>query len=252
MNKREARAIILAAGRGSRLDSFTDKTPKCLVQLNGSSLLEWQIKSLRAAGIKQIAVVLGYKSELIATESVTRFKNENWANTNMVMSLFSAREWLQNSDCIISYSDIVYASEWVSRLLNSNGEISLTYDIAWKKLWEARFKNPLNDAESFRIDGSGLIKSIGEKVSSIDEIEGQYMGLIKLTPLGWALIENYLQDLKDTEKNKLDMTRLFSILIERGTSIQGVPVEGRWLEVDHVSDLQLYRSNLEFYLHKIF
>ena len=67
------KAIILAAGRGSRMQNLTQKQPKCLVNLRGKALLDWQLEALRAAGISEIAIVTGYKRELLANRGLVEF-----------------------------------------------------------------------------------------------------------------------------------------------------------------------------------
>ena len=67
------KAIILAAGRGSRMKLLTDETPKCLIKLRGKSLLDWQLSALRAAGITDIAIVTGYRRDLLAKYNLVEF-----------------------------------------------------------------------------------------------------------------------------------------------------------------------------------
>ena len=83
------KAIILAAGRGSRMRNI-DENPKCLVLLRGKSLLDWQLEALRGAGIKQISIVTGYKRELLLDKGLKEFNNNRWMLTNMVRSLMCA------------------------------------------------------------------------------------------------------------------------------------------------------------------
>ena len=80
-------ADILAAGRGSRMKNLTSDKPKCLVRLNGKPLIQWQLDALNQAGISNIAVVTGYKRELIADLDLIEFYNKRWSETNMVYSL---------------------------------------------------------------------------------------------------------------------------------------------------------------------
>ena len=80
-------AIILAAGKGERLHPLTENKPKCLVELFGKSLLQWQINAFHEFGIDDITVVSGYKSEEIHSPYVTILKNEKFDSTNMVESL---------------------------------------------------------------------------------------------------------------------------------------------------------------------
>ena len=61
------RGIILAAGRGSRMKHLTSERPKCMVKLQGKPLIEWQLEALRAAGIDDIAIVTGYRHELLSS-----------------------------------------------------------------------------------------------------------------------------------------------------------------------------------------
>ena len=84
------RAVILAAGRGSRLGHLGDDRPKCLVELEGKPLIERQIAALRRGGVDEIGVVRGYRAEMIDFPGLYYFANERWAETNMVMSLAAA------------------------------------------------------------------------------------------------------------------------------------------------------------------
>ena len=142
------KGIILAAGRGSRLKSLTNDQPKCRVKLHGKELIKWQIDSLSDAGINSLAIVRGYMAQSFKFK-MKYFENSRWNKTNMVVSLMTASEWLKEDTCIISYSDIVYSSNAVQKLISSNGDITIAYDPNWIKLWEKRFRDPLSDAETF-------------------------------------------------------------------------------------------------------
>ena len=80
------RAVILAAGRGSRMGPFGDDRPKCLIELAGKPLIERQIAALLRGGVEEIGVVRGYRAEMIKYPNVSYFANQRWAETNMVMS----------------------------------------------------------------------------------------------------------------------------------------------------------------------
>lgn len=231
------RGIILAAGRGSRLGTKTDGRPKCMVELSGHPLLHWQLAAMREAGIEEILVVRGYLAEKIAGNFST-CNNEEWQKTNMVASLLCAREWLSREECIVSYSDIVYSAEGVSRLMQAREPLAILYDTRWRDLWQARFENPLSDAESFSVDENDNILDIGRKGVSFSEIHGQYMGLLKFSPESFAWITALLGS--DTDlKDKLDMTGLLSSLIQAGHPVKGVPWKGAWCEIDDIRDLEV-------------
>jgi L-glutamine-phosphate cytidylyltransferase len=235
-----ARGIILAAGRGSRMKGLTAERPKCMIEFRGRPLLAWQIEALRAAGVTEIAAVRGYRGEMLDPFGLVFFDNPRWAETNMVQSLAQAASWLSQDVCIVSYADIFYPSLAVSELMKARADIAMTYDPNWKELWTARFGDPLLDAETLRLDARSFVTDIGRKPSSLKEIEGQYMGLLRFTPAGWHAVADYLNRQPSAAADELDMTALLRGLVESGVAVQGVPTPVEWGEVDNESDLRLY------------
>ena len=120
------RALILAAGRGSRMGQLGDDRPKCLVELEGRPLIERQIAALRRGGADEIGVVRGYRAEMIDFPGLSYFANERWAETNMVMSLAAAASWLRAGPVIVSYADIFYRGELVRGLAAAPGQLVIS------------------------------------------------------------------------------------------------------------------------------
>lgn len=237
------KAIILAAGRGSRMKDLTDERPKCLVELRGKALLDWQLEALRAAGISEIAIVTGYRRELLAGRGLTEFHNPRWAETQMVSSLACAEAWLRAGPCIVSYSDIFYDATAVRVLMASDAALAVTYDPNWLQLWQQRFDDPLVDAETFRLTSEHTLAEIGNRPASVEEVEGQYMGLLRFTPPGWAEIERLRTTMSPTAADKLHMTGTLQKVIEAGhVAIAALPYEGEWGEVDSAEDLANYHE----------
>lgn len=247
------KAIILAAGRGSRLGNITESKPKGLTQLMGKSLIDRQIEVLTKSKISDIAIVRGYKKEKINYESIKYFDNDNWNNTNMVMSLYKATEWLENYECIVSYSDIVYTPKAIKSLSKEslNDAINILYNTNWYDLWKMRFDDPLLDAETFKIDKNKYLLEIGQKTDSLKNVEGQYMGLLKFTPKMWKKVKAYLDSISESEKNKLDMTSLLNRLLEKNVKIYTIPYADLWLEVDSKTDLDLYEQCIKKNIFKL-
>jgi choline kinase len=232
------KAIILAAGRGTRMKALTEQRPKCLAVLNGKPLLEWQLDAIRQSGIDEIAVVTGYKRKLLARWGLVEFHNLRWAETNMVSSLACAAEWLKTEPCLVSYSDIFYDASAVSVLKNCSASLAVTYDPNWRELWEMRFENPLVDAETFHLNPNGSLAEIGNKPKTIEEIEGQYMGLLRFTPAGWSEVTRIRSELTESECDQMHMTGTLQKVIHAGNvEILGIPYRGCWGEVDSESDL---------------
>lgn len=240
-------SIILAAGRGSRMCALTKDKPKCLLQLLGKPLLHWQLESLRAAGLKDITVVSGYKNELLQGD-FKKIQNTRWEQTNMVASLQCALSELPKKTTIISYADIVYTPHHVTKLLAAKEDIGITYDTLWQDLWAYRAKNTtddiLADAETFKQE-NGLLTEIGQKPQSLQDVQGQYMGLIKLSPQGIDILLQIFNQLGQEKVDKLDMTSLLSLLLQHNTKIEAVPVEGAWCECDTQADIQKYEQALQ-------
>ena len=238
------KAIILAAGRGSRMRHLTDERPKCLVTLRGKSLLEWQLSALHDAGISEIAIVTGYKRELLAGYGLTEFYNSRWAETNMVSSLSCAEEWLNAEPCIVSYSDIFYDASAVHLLMGCKAELAVTYDPDWQMLWEKRFGNPLLDAETFRMNNDGTLAEIGLKPKTVEEIEGQYMGLLRLTPKGWGEIRRIRNGLSEHDRDRMHMTgTLQQVILAGRIPVLTLPYHSEWGEIDNADDLMVYDRN---------
>jgi len=237
------KAIILAAGRGSRMESMTDERPKCLVELNGETLLEKQLKALRAAGITEIGIVTGYKQEMLKKYGLVEFHNPLWAESQMVCSLACASDWLENAPCIVSYSDIFYEPSAVRLLIGSDGDLAITYDPYWLKLWTERFGDPLLDAETFKLNNDGSLEDIGNKPKTVEEVQGQYMGLLKFTPAGWNKIQDIRSNMEEHDLKTVHMTGIMQILIKKfNFSIIANKYLGAWGEVDSRDDLIYYSS----------
>ncbi len=241
--EKKINAIILAAGRGSRMKDLTDQQPKCLVKIAGKSLLDWQISALKDSGIHNITIVRGYKADRIKGNFKT-LENNRWAETNMVKTLMCASSLLQKVECVVAYSDILYHPDHIRQIRKTQGDICITYDTQWNTLWKLRFKNPLSDAETFK-QQNGLLLEIGNRANHIDEISGQYMGLIKITPAGWEQITSLMEDMPTAQIDKLDMTALLKELLKKKIQINVVPVSGKWCEVDSETDLICYEKELK-------
>lgn len=231
------KAIILAAGRGSRMKSLTDERPKCLVEFRGRPLLEWQLEALRSAGIRKIGVVRGYRGEMLEPYGLTMFENPRWAETQMVTSLACASEWLTREPCLACYSDLFYETDAIRLLVASDADLAITYDPNWLAKWSKRFDNPLDDAETFRIDANGRVLEIGNKPKTIEEVQGQYMGLLKFTPASWSAVEKLRSSMTAADCDRIHMTGTLQKLIEAGQHIQGVSVRSGWGEFDSDDDL---------------
>ncbi len=239
-------AVILAAGRGSRLRSLTDDRPKCLVELAGRTLLDWQLTALLAAGVASpVTVVCGYRGVQLDDPRIVTIANPRWAATNMVRSLMAAAACLAAAPTVVSYGDVVYHPDHVRALLAAtDGDVAITWDRRWANLWRARFIDPLVDAERFAVDERGRVRVVGGRAASVAEIGGQFMGLLRWTPRGWARTAAVLERFPAAAVDAMDMTTLLSHLMAAGVTVGGVAVDGRWCEIDSADDLALHEGRI--------
>lgn len=249
------KALILAAGFGSRLMPLTKENPKCMVEYRGKKIIDYEISALREAGIDEIAVVGGYLFEVLKGYVQTQFnikkiyQNPQYDKTNMVQTLFCAREFLEScvrekQDLVISYADIVYSADIARTLAQSQGDLNIVVDKDWRTLWEKRFENPLDDAETLKIC-EGKIKELGKKPKSYEEIEGQYIGLFKFSceflpqvlEFYDSLDRGAIYDGKDFAN--MYMTSFLQGLIDKFANARAVEIRGGWCEIDFRSDLEI-------------
>ena len=161
----------------------------------------------------------------------------------MVESLCCAGEWLQAEPCIVSYSDIFYELSAVKCLIKNQGALALTYDPNWLELWARRFADPLSDAETFRLASENELSEIGKQPNSTDEIQGQYMGLLRITPQGWKEILRLRAGLSPRERDNIDMTGILQMVLEeKKMAITPLPYIDKWGEIDSLHDLLLYEE----------
>jgi choline kinase len=243
------KAIILAAGSGQRLLPHTESSPKCLVEVAGRSLLDRQVDVMRSLGIDDITVITGYLAHKIDVDGVRKLHNRNYERTNMVSTLFLAAEILTAGDpVIVSYGDIIYEKQVLSRVMSCEAPVCLPVDVEWERFWSARMPDPLADAETLKLNAACDVIELGKKPSDRSEIAAQYIGLIKFSAsLAGQLPDIYGRldrsgafDGKDFDN--MYMTTFLQILIDSQWQTRAVKIENGWLEVDTPEDLKLYNA----------
>lgn len=238
------KTIILAAGQGTRLRPLTDTRPKCMVELLGKPLVKHQLDMLNSKGIDDIYVATGYLENKIDYPQIKgKYFNPRYDKTNMVVSLFSALEVMEGDDLLITYGDIVYSDTVIEQVLNNDSEIGVVVDKDWRNYWEARMENPLDDAETFKVNVNGDIIELGKKAKSIDEIQGQYIGMIKVRK---DFVHKFISFYQGLDKkgmydgNDFDnmyMTSFLQKITDELIPLKPIYINNGWMEIDEPSDL---------------
>lgn len=257
------KVIILAAGQGTRLRPLTDNCPKCMVKVNGKSIIERQLDTMRSCGIKEedITIVAGYCSDMLKEclkdTEIQIVVNREYETTNMVCSLMCAQEILEETeDVLVSYGDIIYGQPVLQKILDSCEEMSVAVDDGWYEYWSERCENPLDDAETLMYDREDYLTEIGQKTTDIKKVQSQYIGLMRFTGQGVKAVLNICAEAQKrtkcgerlwrTERNyvKMYMTDLLQGMIDEGYKLKAVHIQRGWYEVDCVDDLRVVENQL--------
>ena len=241
------KAIIIAAGMGSRLNPLTNQKPKCMLELNGKTLLQHQIEALKGGGIDKISVIKGYKKEMIDYPNLTYYLNDNYQNNNILHSLFYAEKEMDDA-FVAAYSDIFYSKEIVRRLLDNRGDISIVVDIDWRGYYEGRTDHPIEEAENVVFDSNNNVVKIGKILPDKDSVHGEFVGMMKCTKKGALIFKRYFKRLKKVYSGKpfqrvkvfekAYLTDMFQDMADFGVKINCVIIERGWTEIDTVQDYE--------------
>lgn len=176
-----SKCVVLAAGTSTRLRPLTDTLPKCLLKVGGKTLLERTIENVLAAGIKEIAVVVGYRADMIREfvkhlfpqQQIRFIFNPNYTRTNNAYSLLLARRFLENKNeseshhLLLLDSDILFSSKLLPHLLSAEAENRIA----------VRVSGEHNDEEiQVGINSDGNINFIGKR-PVFDTAFGESIGI---------------------------------------------------------------------------
>ena len=180
------KAIIIAAGMGSKLNHYTDQRPKCMVEVNGRSILSFILEAFAANGVDDIHVVRGYLADRLRIDGATYWENPDYRDNNILLSLFCAQPAM-DGPFLSTYSDIVFTSDVVARLLASPADIALVVDRDWATAYEGRADHPPEQAELALCDGTRVLQ-VGKHVTPEQQPLGEFIGLAKYSATGARLL----------------------------------------------------------------
>jgi L-glutamine-phosphate cytidylyltransferase len=254
------RAIIVAAGRGSRLGGKTDEIPKTMVQVAGRPILHYQLDALGQAGVKDFVIVRGYRGHLIdgGAHPLRFVDNPDWQTNNILASLLYAEAEMEPG-FVFSYSDIVYAAEVARRLVHAAHQAARTADAAaalvidrrWQDAYVGRTLHPVSEAELAQVEGSGAaarVVRVGKQAVDPGLAIGEFIGLAWFSPEGGRALRE-LWKAKVTSPG-LDapfgkaralrvayLTDALNALADAGHRLAPVFIDGLWREIDTGQDL---------------
>ena len=254
-------AIIAAAGFEKQLLPLIEDKPKCLLDIKGKTILDRQIGVLNECNIKEIALVRGYKREAITLPNIRYYDNDRYEETGELFSLFCAENELKGRT-IVLYGDIIFDTAILEKLLKSPADISLVVDLAWldqeqRNAQPTHFNpdlvslaEPPGKSHLSRFvmpDGEHRVVKIGQQLPR-EEAHGEFIGMAMFSEKGTeALRECYRASQEEYKSTgfhesaslaKASVTDLLQELIDRGHTVQAVPIFKGWMEVDSFEEYQ--------------
>lgn len=243
------KAIIIAAGKGSRLKHLTTDRPKCLVEVNGKSMLQHQLDAYRANDIHDIHIVKGYLQEKIDIPDITYYINDQYEHNSLLHSLMYAEEAMDDS-FITTYSDIIFSEDVVRQVKQSEADITIAVDLDWKNHYEDRTLHPPEEGEKVVHDENGYVVHVGKRIDApLEEVHGEYIGMLKCAGDSAPLFREYFKKasreftgkpfVKARDFHQSFITDLLMYMIADGVKVSCELIRGGWHEIDTLEDVDL-------------
>jgi len=229
------KAIILAAGAGTRLSPLTNKIPKSLVKISGKPILGYQIENLIKNNIKNIIICVGYKADAIINFCKNNYPtadfdfvlNKNYKKTNNMYSLFLARRFL-NREVLIMNGDVIFSSKIISATIKNN-KSSIATDVG-------RY---IGESMKVKIDSEGFICDISKQIKK-EEAYGCSIDLYKFQKDDLSMIKQELNRIINKERKLNQWTE---VLLQRLFKVKKLRIkplnirDEKWCEIDDFDDL---------------
>jgi choline kinase len=230
-----SRAIILAAGSGSRLRPLTADLPKCLLEVGGRTLLDHQLDALARCGITDVVAVVGFRGDKIrqqAGTAVRYIENERFAATNSLYSLWLAREELTKGFCVMN-SDVLAPPRLFERLLTASAPDGVLVELGHDFEPE--------DMKVTLVDGR--VVDFGKGLPS-DRAQAHNVGVAKFSPEGAAVLTRCLDRLV-ASGHENDWAPAAFREFAGESPLAAVATDGLpWIEIDYPADLARARAEV--------
>jgi len=223
------KAFILAAGVGSRLSKYSQNTPKCLLKVEGKTLIGRIVENLRKHDINEIVLVVGYKKDLIIEElgdKVSYIYNPFYPVTNSIASLWFAKDVL-SGDALLLNADLFFEEKLLDMILREERDPVMFCDSS--RILEADYK--------FTLQNEHLI-GYGKDIPP-NQVNAEYVGIAKIQSQFMPRFKQRLVELIDTQNYSKWWEDVLYSMIDDGIIIHTKDVIGTfWAEVDYVEDYE--------------
>ena len=238
------KAIILAAGQGTRIRSAHGSCPKCLIRFNNTqwTILDQQIEGLLLAGTREIGIVVGYEKDQIIQHvtrnyrrSLDRFRfieNPAFAETNNIYSLWMARAWLKGSSFVVLNADVAFDSQILPPAVSSKAPITMIVDRAWR-----------DETMKVIIAGNRIVR-MSKQISCLD-FSATYIGITVVDAATHGRLFDRIEDLIRRGEDRVFFNAAVQGLADEGLHVAFIETRGLpWAEIDDPGDLAFARLNV--------
>jgi len=235
------RAIILGAAHGPEMGGLTDARPKCMLDIAGIPILSRIVETYRAAGIKDITVIRGWKKETVNLEGVQYCDNDEEEEPSEAFSLFKGRQALAGT-CIISYGDVLFKKYIPQELMEVEDDFAVFVDINWKDSRNrdryAEYVTCSKPYSRHSLSNDVTLLNVSEDIPP-KAIDGEWMGFLKTSVTGTAFLRDLLDSLVGSGPGQkpLQMIDVLRHIINAGKTIRVLYSAGNWLDIDRVEDV---------------
>lgn len=242
-DQQDARAIVLAASRGTELGDLTEDKPKAMIPVRGKPLLSHIVSSYNAVGLKRISVVTGYRSDAFTLTGLKYVENPDFSDTGELNSLALALDADpdNDSDLYISYGDVLFKQYILDILSEVDGPFAIVVDADWRDSVNrgrpADYVTCTEPHSRHSFYHKVLLENAAEDIPEI-QIHGEWMGFLKVSSSAMPVFRAAVSKLMENPENR--QAKLFNLLTELRAQQQEIQVmytTGHWLDVDSVDDL---------------
>jgi choline kinase len=245
------KAIILAAGEGSRMGKLAQNIPKPLVMVNGKSIIERQLSILKQNKILDVIIVTGSHNEKFNFKNVVYVNDLDHKKHDTLGSLITARDYM-NDEIIITYADQIFDEKIMESVNNFSGDIGIAVDLDWEKNYVNRDQHPKSEAENILINGNEILE-LRKNISECKENEkiGECLGLMKFSRKASKVFLDKYSELEISHQGKFHnapslekalISDMIQELIDSEINVEPIYVSGKWCEIDTLQDLQIARK----------
>ena len=236
------KAVILAAGQGTRIRSVHGENPKCLIEVDNATILDHQLESLYKAGITDVVMVVGYEKEQIINHLRSRklsqvqrihfVENPAFAITNNIYSLWLALDWVRGDSFIVLNADVIFDADVLDRAVRANTPISMIIDLLWR-----------DETMKVILHGDRVIQ-MSKKIPR-EQFSGTYIGITMFSKEIQAQFFKKMMTVISAGRVNEFFNVAVQELVDEGVHVGYTSTDGlAWAEIDDPTDLSFAQQNV--------